>query len=788
MVLVVKISIQNRQDTEITKKHKGVLWYWRMGTSARSIPNYRMTRPQQQYSTTLHLLTRMMQALIALIIFIAPFPFGSVQDQWIFSIQIGICLLLLLWIGIQMAAGEVSFIKARLMRPLMALAAYLLLSLLPMPRRLLELFSSETSRLYQAAAKAVSDIGVGVMPVFRITLTPFDTEGELLKFIAYLCFFVLALNVLRYRGGYLAIYQTIIASGAAVAILGIVQNLWSNGLIYWKYDSESGTPFGPFANHNHFAGYMELALGLALGMLAAEIRKLRQKHPVSGLAGYFTWIWQKEGARPWMLSVASFVMLAALTASLSRGGLTSFMVTACLFGTGALLTRRWSPTAPKRAADSHRRWIVLGALALVALFVITMVLSPRIHSRWSSVFDESARYRKSVWNDGLKALSDFPLTGAGLGSYRTIYPRYKSGAFLSESTHAENEYLEWAMETGFLGIVLMSLAVLNFTFQVLSRLNTRRDPYLRSLSYGALFSLTSLGIHNLMDFNTHIPSNALTLTAITALCLVVVNCHRGQHGDRFMMEVSHLPIWSAKAFAVIGSVLLITLLLGRQSWAHYQSLRLEARWTMDKPFIVQGDPNDSQFVLLSDAARWAPWNDHVPYLEATTCESAAAGKGLFQFYDKQRLLEHAQEDILKAIRVRPAEARYWTTLGRIEQDLVKMEVSETAFLQAVRLAKGNGWIQRDYGLFLLSKGEVREAAARFAMARNFAPMLDLRQMLEWMSSRTTDPKVWQSIVRYEPQDLRVYAAFLNNRGLSDVGSQIMREADNLERRLNEKPK
>jgi hypothetical protein len=256
-------------DTNSTKEHKGVLWYLIMGVLGHNIPTSITASAQRQLSTTLHLLTRMMQASVALILIVVPLPFGSVQDQWIFSIEIGICLLLLVWIGIQIAGGEVSFIKTRLMRPLMVLVAYLLLSLVSMPRKLLEIFSSEASRLYQAVAKAASDAGVSVMPVFRITLAPFDTEGELLKLIAYLCFFFLALNILRYRGGFLAVYQTIIASGAAVAVLGIVQNLWSNGLIYWKYDSESGTPFGPFANHNHFAGYMELALGLALGMLVA---------------------------------------------------------------------------------------------------------------------------------------------------------------------------------------------------------------------------------------------------------------------------------------------------------------------------------------------------------------------------------------------------------------------------------------------------------------------------------------------------------------------------------------
>jgi tetratricopeptide (TPR) repeat protein len=316
---------------------------------------------------------------------------------------------------------------------------------------------------------------------------------------------------------------------------------------------------------------------------------------------------------------------------------------------------------------------------------------------------------------------------------------------------------------------------------VLSQLRARKDPYYRTLSYGALFSLSILCIHNLADFNTHVPSNAVTLIAIAALCLVLVNSHRTQLGERFLMEVKTIPLANWKAIAVISTVLSLALLLGRQSWCYFQSQRLTARWSLNKQFLVTGDPDDSQFSLLSEATRWMPWNDGAHYFEAMTYESAALSRNFFQFFDKQRFLERAERDILDAVRLRPTEARYWAALGRIEQGLSRAESAESAFQQAIKLAKSNGMIQRDYGFFLLSEGKVQGAAERLVLAREQSPYLDLRPMLEGISSRTSDQQVWRRMVRYNPQDLRVYADFLKSRGQTNLSGQIIREAEALEK-------
>src|SRR5437016_10495276 len=53
--------------------------------------------------------------------------------------------------------------------------------------------------------------------------------------------------------------------GFVVSLFAILQHLSSNGEIYWFREVRSGVePFGPYVNRNHFAGFAELILPLAL--------------------------------------------------------------------------------------------------------------------------------------------------------------------------------------------------------------------------------------------------------------------------------------------------------------------------------------------------------------------------------------------------------------------------------------------------------------------------------------------------------------------------------------------
>jgi O-antigen ligase len=735
---------------------------------------------------TRDLLEQIIQLGIALILIIAPFPFGSVQYHWIFLMEAAVCCLLLLWIGSQLAAGKISLVRSRIWLLSVAVLVYVLLTLLPLPPAINRIISPETHRIYQSAEQILAPAGSQLHAAYRITLHAFETEGELLKLACYLGFFFLAIHSLRHPPRILAVYRLLIVIGTFVALLGIAQSVWSNGKIYWRYESGSGTHFGPFVNHNHFAGYLQLALGLCLGMLVAEIQEFRKNTQGQGVLGYFAWLWHGNGARCWLLFCSLCVMLAALAASLSRGGFISFTLTFLVFGFLALWARpKTLGLAPSPLQIRHFRIFISVCLAAILAWICLTELTPRGWARWQTALDRPAAHRMEIWRDGVRALLDFPVTGIGLGSFRAVYPRYQSGNFTSEATHAENEYLQWAMETGGVGVVLLLAAIIGFITAVLSRLKSCRDPYFRLLAYGTLFSITSLCLHNWIDFNMHVPSNALTLMAAAALCFLAVHCHQGADGYRCLCKTYEIPVHSKTGIILLAGITLAAIALGQRAAVRCYSLQLTAQSANYPKTAGLVDPDLSP---LFEAARWTPTNARAYYLAAQTLQGSAARMRLFDIVRKQRMLDQAQSMIVPAIMLQPSESSCWALLGRIAAEKQEFGTSLQAFEHALWLAHTNGYIRRDYGIALLQAGRIRDGAAQLAMARNYAADISLRELLAFLSTRTSDRTIWEMLVRYQPDDLRSYADLLRKTGLVNLGDQVWAEAETLEKLLSRSSK
>ena len=65
--------------------------------------------------------------------------------------------------------------------------------------------------------------------------------------------------------------------GFLVADFGILQHLTFNGKLYWFREMHyGGIPFGPYVNRNHFAGFAELFIPVALvPLMLGKVRRER---------------------------------------------------------------------------------------------------------------------------------------------------------------------------------------------------------------------------------------------------------------------------------------------------------------------------------------------------------------------------------------------------------------------------------------------------------------------------------------------------------------------------------
>ncbi len=287
---------------------------------------------------------------------------------------------------------------------------------------------------------------------FHATASSYATRTELLLLVSDLVLLFFAVQAFRTLQDWRGFVWFGMFFGFLICIFGILQHLTFNGKLYWFREMHyGGIPFGPYVNRNHFAGFVELILPLALVPLVLG-RVRRERWPVVGLF--------------------AVVPIGALFLSASRGGIVSFGVELAVLALVMILRR----TAGKQLFAG-------AAVLLLALLMVSWLGVGQLLQRFSSF--------------------------QSLEAMQIVYPPYESLYDGKVVNHTHNDYLEALAETGLLGGLCCAwfLGVL-FT-ESLKRLRQLNNSFAGTLQLSGLVACSGFLVHSLVDFNLHIPSNAL---------------------------------------------------------------------------------------------------------------------------------------------------------------------------------------------------------------------------------------------------------------------------------------
>lgn len=196
----------------------------------------------------------------------------------------------------------------------------------------------------------------------------------------------------------------------------------------------------------------------------------------------------------WLAVLVAGLALLALVFTQSRGSYVGLAAAA-----GVLVWMRWP----------RLRWLVLALVALAAAGLLGLLLADRL----PDIVVDGALGRLAVWQRGLYALEDFPLTGLGFGLFGEIvpvlYPYFTIGAGpLALAPHAHNVYLQLGVDLGLLGLVsfvaflLVAARLLHWMWQQSrgeSGIHTERMPGFQALVWGLAGSLMALAVNGLID-------------------------------------------------------------------------------------------------------------------------------------------------------------------------------------------------------------------------------------------------------------------------------------------------
>lgn len=239
---------------------------------------------------------------------------------------------------------------------------------------------------------------------------------------------------------------------------------------------------GTFMCPNHFAALLAMTLPVALLAVFSVGRSIGLR--LLGLTALTT-------------------CLPALLLTGSRAGYAGAL--AGVLVTVALL-------ALKRGVMRFVGVMCLLALVLSSISVAVYTRMPDVRERIDQMdprhLEGSASDRLRYWEGAIEGIKAEPLWGHGPGSFRWVYPHYKTFSADTLLRYAHNEILHSAFEYGLIGLLLFGLTATSLFVYVLV-------AYVRAPSRGvSALHAASLGIaaaafvHGLFDFNLHVFSIA----------------------------------------------------------------------------------------------------------------------------------------------------------------------------------------------------------------------------------------------------------------------------------------
>lgn len=373
---------------------------------------------------------------------------------------------------------------------------------------------------------------------------------ETLQVIVFAFIFFAVVNNLYRQETVLAIGFTVILVGTAAAGYALFQYLTHSNHVWYMVSPYPGRASGPYLSPNNLAGFLEMVLPLAMAFLLV------------GRMNIITRI---------LLGYCILVIGAGLAVTFSRGG----WVAATVGVLGLLLV-----------LTTHRnhRW---RALSLLTIMVTAgVVVSTHIFSKppavapsgttpaLASMADLSTRLK--LWHAAECMWLDHFWWGVGPAHFDYRFREYRPVIIQLEPDRVHNDYLNLVTDWGLVGGVIVLAGMVAFaaglakTWRHVRRSendfgsgqSNRFAFYL-----GASGGLLALAVHSAVDFNLHVPANAITGVVLLAL----LSSHLRFATEGYWVNLRR-PLKSlATMMLVVGMVY-----LGLQEWR----LGSETRWLL----------------------------------------------------------------------------------------------------------------------------------------------------------------------------------------------------------------
>jgi O-antigen ligase len=514
---------------------------------------------------------------------------------------------------------------------------------------------------------------------------------EMIQVMMYAFLFFAIVNNL-YRQEYAqAISFTLVFLAMGIAAYAVFQFLTNSERVWNLAAQYSGRGTGTYISPNDLAGFLEIILPLAVAYLLAgritPVMRILLGYSVLVILAGIVVTFSRGG---WAAAAAALLVLLGILISQRQHRLPAFLLLVLLVGGGAIFTTKY--------------------LTRTATFV------QRQNKAEMNIRQIELELRGDLWLAAVQMWRDHFWWGVGPAHYNYRFPAYRSERIQMQPDRAHNDYVNLLADWGTVGglITLAGMAVFGAGLWQTRRHVRRVEKEFKSgysnrfaFYLGALAGLVALAVHSVVDFNLHIPANALV--GVTLLALLSSNLRFAT--EKFWFNV-RLPVKLVATLALMGGIFYLDAQEVRRS--------RETFWLARADQLPAFSPE--QAAALEKAFAAEPQNPATTYAigECYRMQSFEGGS------DYETQAKTAMEWFSRGMKLNPYDGFNYLSYGMCLDWLDRHDEAESYFNRADALDPNGYFVAANIGWHYVQAGDY--AAAR--------PWLKRSLKLQWFFNPT----------------------------------------------------
>jgi O-antigen ligase len=327
----------------------------------------------------------------------------------------------------------------------------------------------------------------------------FVARQEMIQVLLYAFLFFAIISNLRRPESAQIISFTLIFLAAGISGYAVYQYLTHTNHVWIYVSPYAGRASGTYISPNDLAGFLEMLLPLAIAYsLAGRVKPLLRA----------------------LLIYAAVGLMAGLAVTFSRGGWVAAAV--ALLVLLSFLAGHRNHRLPALAL----LLIVLAGGTIFAAKYSTTVTNEQEPSKARAALERDWSVRRDMWCAALQMWRDHFWWGVGPAHYDYRFRQYRPESMQMRPDRAHNDYLNLLADWGTFGGVIVLAGMVFFGAGLAKTMKYVRPPendFARGMGnrfaffLGATTGLLALAVHSVVDFNLHIPANAILGVTLLAL-------------------------------------------------------------------------------------------------------------------------------------------------------------------------------------------------------------------------------------------------------------------------------